>query len=84
MWILKYNKKIQDKINCGISVTVEEILDDLDDVVSLVVMIQRNGVWSFYPRSDIHTIGYEELESPVKKFEALYDKDEVLCLNMWI
>lgn len=84
MWILNYNKKIQDKIECGFGVTVEEILDDCDDVVSLIVMINQNGRWSFYPRSDIDTISYEELESPVKKFEALYDKDEALCLNIWI
>jgi hypothetical protein len=84
MWILNYNKKIQDKIDCGFGVTVEEILDDCDDVVSLVVMINQNGRWSFYPRSDIHTISGEELESQVKRFEGLYDKDEALCLNIWI
>ena len=84
MWILNYNKKIQDKIDCGFGVTVKEILEDFDDVISLVVMIRKNGRWYFYEPSDIDTISYEELESPVKKFEALYDKDEALCLNIWI
>lgn len=83
--IINYTKKIQDKIDCGFGVTVEEILDDLDDIDSKVVMINQNGRWNFYEPSDIDTVSGEELESPVKKFEALHNKKKnYLCLNIWI
>lgn len=84
MWILNYNKKIQDKIDCGFGVTVEEILDDLDEIEPDVVFINKNGRWGMYERADLDTISYEELESPVKKFEALHSRLNRLCLNIWI
>ena len=84
MGVINYTKKIQDKIECGFGVTVEDILDDLEDIDSKVVMINRNGMWYFYEPSDIDTISGKDLESQVKKFETLHDRKNGLCLNMWI